>query len=107
MVSIECNNIFNPEDSFEESVEIMNEGEQEKVLQNLTKISEISTENQNNQNQSENPNKKPLPDNPTTSATSTTLEHPTKASTPVEDQPCHSCLHDTLPEPELNIGCGF
>ena len=82
----------------------MNEGEQNKVLQNLTvKTSEIPVENQSNQNSNENP----LPEDPAPLNIPTTLEHPTEASTPIVDPPHCSHLHNTLPEPELNTRHGF
>lgn len=48
MVSIKHNIVFNPEDSFEESVTIPNKEETEKILQNVTeKTAENETENNN------------------------------------------------------------
>lgn len=48
VVSIKHNIVFNPEDSFEESVTIPNKEETEKILQNVTeKTAENETENNN------------------------------------------------------------
>ena len=107
-VSIEHNVVFNPEDSFEESVEIMNEGEQDKVLHNSTaKTSEIPAENQNNQNSNENQREYSLPENPAPSNSPTTPQHTMEASTPIVEPPHRSRVCDMLPEPELNTGCSF
>ena len=58
-VSIKHNIVFNPEDVFKESVEIKNEGENEKILQNLTeKPSETTTETKNSKDSTENLSKK-------------------------------------------------
>ena len=107
-VSIEHNVIFNPGDSFEESVEIMNKEEQNKVLQNLTeKTSKIPVENPSNQNLNEKQNKNSLPEDPAPLNIPTALEHSIEDSTPIV-KPLHcSCLCDTLPEPELNTRHGF
>ena len=107
-VSIECNVVFNPGDSFEESVEIMNKEEQNKVLRNSTeKTSKIPAENPSNQNSNENQNKNSLPEDPAPSNIPTALEHSIEDSTPIVEPLCHSCLHDMLPEPEPNTGHGF
>ena len=108
MVSIEHNVVFNPGDSFKESVKIMNEEEQNKVLQNLIeKTSEIPVENPNNQNSNKNQNKNSLPEDPAPSNIPAALEHSIEDSTPIVE-PLHcSHLHNTLPEPELNTRHGF
>ena len=86
----------------------MNEEEQNKVLQNLTeKTSKIPVENPSNQNSNENQNKNSLPEDPAPSNIPTALEHSIEDSTPIVEPICHSCLHDTLPQPELNTGHGF
>ena len=86
----------------------MNEGEQDKVLHNSTaKTSEIPAENQNNQNSNENQREYSLPENPAPLNSPTTPQHPMEASTPIVEPPRRSRVCDTLPEPELNTGCGF
>ena len=86
----------------------MNEEEQNKVLQNLTeKTSKILVENPSNQNLNKNQNKNLLPEDPAPSDIPTALEHSIEDSTPIVEPLRHSCLHDTLPEPELNTGCSF
>ena len=107
-VSIERNVVFNPGDSFEESVKIMNEEEQNKVLQNSTeKTSKIPVENLSNQNSNKNQNKNSLPEDPAPSDIPTALEHSIEESTPIVEPLCRSRLCDTLPEPELNTRRGF
>ena len=107
-VSIERNVVFNPGDSFEESVEIINEEEQSKVLQNLTeKTSEIPVENPSNQNLNENQNKNLLPEDPAPLNIPTALEHSIEDSTPIVEPLHRSRLCNKLPEPEPNTGCGF
>ena len=108
MVSIECNVVFNPGDSFEKSVKIMNEEEQNKVLQNSTeKTSKILVENPSNQNLNKNKNKNSLPEDPAPSNIPTALEYSIEDSTPIVEPLHRSCLRNTLPEPEPNTGCGF
>ena len=83
-ISIECNVVFNPEDSFEESVEIMNKEENRKILQSSTeKPSETTTENPNDQNPMENLTKKDLPEDP---------NPPDYTAEPINKHPHHSCL---------------
>ena len=83
MVSIKRNVVFNPEDSFEESVEIMNEGENKKILQNLTeKPLETTTENLNGQNSTKNLAKKDSPEDP---------NPPDYTAKPIDEHPC--CSH--------------
>ena len=107
-VSIEHNVIFNPGDSFEESVEIMNEEEQNKVLQNSTeKTSEIPVENLSNQNSNKNQNKNSLPEDPAPLNIPTALEHSIEDSTSIVKPLRCSRLRNTLPEPELNTGHSF
>ena len=98
-VSIKQNVVFNPEDSFEESVEIMNEGENEKIFQNLTeKPLETTTENLNGQNSTKNLAKKDSPEDP---------NPPDYTAEPINEHPCCSHLQDVLPEPEPNTRCSF
>ena len=81
-ISIEHNVVFNPEDSFEESVEIMNEEENRKILQNLTeKPLETTTENPNDQNPMENSTEKDLPEDP---------NPPDYTAEPIDEHPCCS-----------------
>ena len=99
MVSIEHNVAFNPEDLFEESVEIMNEEENKKILQNSTeKSSETTTENVNSQNSTENSDEKDSPKDP---------DPPDYTANPIDKHPCHSHLQNMLPEPELNTRHSF
>ena len=98
-ISIEHNVVFHPEDSFKESVEIMNEEESRKILQNSTeKSSETPTENPNDQNPTENLTKKDLPEDP---------NPPDYTAEPIDEHPHHSRLRDILPDSEPNTGWGF
>ena len=86
----------------------MNEGEQDKVLHNLTaKTSQIPAENQNNQNLNKNQKENLLPENPAPSNSPTTPQNPMEASTPIVEPPRRSRVCDMLPEPEPNTRHGF
>ena len=77
----------------------MNKEENRIILQNSTeKPLETTTENPNGQNSTENLAKKDSPEDP---------NPPDYTAEPINEHPCHSCLRDVLPEPELNTRCGF
>lgn len=107
--------MFNPGDSFDESVTILNEGESGKVLQNEpVGTKDASEEGIKNHEESKNSiANNNVPKAPTTLETPT-LSEPiiettspnikAAAPTPV---PHHMRQQDILLEPELNTGCGF
>ena len=95
-VSIEHNIVFNSEDSLEESIMILNEQENEKIIQNVTK--------QTSENEAEYNN---VPQIPVPPNSPTPPEYTKQAPEPMINQPQHSCPRDVLPEPELNTRCSF